>query len=91
MRYEIDKDNAVKIFRNNEKIPFLYQPDWPDFTPWTNSEEAKNWAEVFIYGIENPDSKFIEGNSPDNHPILRPKINPETGEILSKTEPESEA
>jgi len=80
MRYEIDNNNAVRIFDDGEEIPFTYQPDWPDTTPWKNAEEAKNWAEIMIEAMQNPDSEFIPGTSPDNHPMPRPKPEADTEE-----------
>jgi len=48
MKYEIDENNAIRIFNNGETVPFGYQPDWPDGTPWANVDEAKDWAELLI-------------------------------------------
>jgi hypothetical protein len=75
--YEIDKDNAVKVWDNenpNElNAPFLLQPDWPDSSPWANKAEAEDWALLFIESLENPESEFVPGESPDNHPKPRPE------------------
>jgi len=85
MRYEIDKNNAVKIYNDDEDFPFAFQPDWPDTTPWANADEAKSWAELLIESIQNPYSEFIPGTSPENHPKPRPKpvlYDPNTGEQI---------
>lgn len=82
MRYEIDKENAVRVFDDGQDIPFAYQPDWPDMTPWANKAEAKAWAELLIESMQNPASEFIPGTSPVNHPRKRPEpveLDPETG------------
>ena len=86
MRYEIDENNAIRVFNDGEDVPFAYQPDWPDATPWANKAEAKAWAELLIESMENPESEFIPGTSPDNHPKPRPEpvqYDPNTGEPIS--------
>ena len=76
-RFEIDTDNAIRIWDNvtigDEGAPFMFQPDWPDTTPWANSAEAKDWAEVFIAALIDPNSEFVTGGSPDTHPAIRPE------------------
>lgn len=66
--YEIDEKNAVRIWDteipNENNKPFLFQPNWPDTTFWSSSEEAIGWAELFIESLENPESEFIPGDSP---------------------------
>jgi hypothetical protein len=56
MRYEIDSDNAVRVWNDGEETPFLFQPDWPDGTPWADAQEAESWAIAKIEEIENPDA-----------------------------------
>lgn len=57
-RYEIDENNAVRIWDdenpNENDAPFLYQPDLPDGTPWSSAEEADAWAKEFINSLLNP-------------------------------------
>jgi hypothetical protein len=76
-RFQIDKNKAVRIWDNehpNEKdAPFIFQPDWPDVTPWASKAQATNWAEVFIASLVDPNSEFVAGNSPDTHPAIRPE------------------
>ena len=76
-RFKIDTENTIRIWDNenpNENdAPFLLQPDWPDVTPCSDAAEAKNWAEVFIASLVNPESEFVAGNSPDAHPSIRPE------------------
>jgi hypothetical protein len=51
----------------------MFQPDWPDFTPWGSASEATDWAEVFIASLVDNESELVAGNSPDTHPALRPE------------------
>jgi len=86
MRYEIDENNAVRVFNDGEDVPFAYQPDWPDATPWASKAQVKDWAELLIESMQNPESEFIPGTSPDNHPRPRPEpvqYDPNTGEPIS--------
>jgi hypothetical protein len=80
-RFEIDTDNAIRIWDNvtigEQGAPFMFQPDWPDVTPWASLAQATDWAEVFIASLENPESEFVAGNSHENHPALRPEPEPE--------------
>ena len=76
-RFQIDKNKAVRIWDNenpNENdAPFMFQPDYPDLTPWASKADATNWVNVFINALTNSDSEFVAGNSPDTHPAIRPK------------------
>ena len=47
MRYEIDDSNTIRFYQGDEDVPFLLQPDYPDFTKFQNREEATAWAELF--------------------------------------------
>lgn len=54
MRYEIDSETfAVKIFYADSDVPSLFQPDYPDMTPWESVEEATEWAELYIASVED--------------------------------------
>ena len=79
-RFEIDTENAIRIWDkqtpNENGAPFLFQPDWPDVTPWASSAQATDWAEVFIASLVDPASEFVAGNSPSTHPSLRPEPEP---------------
>jgi hypothetical protein len=80
-RFEIDTDNAIRIWDKEtigeQGLPFMFQPDWPDVTPWADAAQATDWAEVFIASLVDPLSEFVAGNSPDTHPALRPEPEPE--------------
>ena len=57
-RYEIDSQNAVRVWDNenpNETgAPFFLQPDRPDGQPWANRAEAQAWVEAFIVMLLTP-------------------------------------
>jgi len=76
-RFEIDSDNAIRIWDNenpnDSNSPFMFQPDFPDTTPWADSAQATYWAEVFIASLIDPESEFVAGDSPDIHPAIRPE------------------
>jgi hypothetical protein len=58
-RYEIDENNAVRIWDdenpNENGAPFLYQPEFPDGTQWGNRENAEEWANTFIVDLLAPE------------------------------------
>jgi hypothetical protein len=80
-RFEIDSNNAIRMWDNENPnegdAPFMLQPDFPDTTPWADAAQATDWAEVFIASLENPESEFVAGDSPDTHPAPRPEPEPE--------------
>ena len=51
MRYEIDENNAVKIFHEGETVPFIFQPDYPNLDKFDTSEEAEEWAKLEIAAL----------------------------------------
>jgi hypothetical protein len=76
--YKINEVNAISVWDtenpNENGAPFLFQPDWPNTTPWASKEQAEEWVGVFIESLENPESEFVPGESPDNHP--KPRLEP---------------
>lgn len=90
MRYEIDQNNTLRVYNATEddgSAPFLLQPYWPDGTPWENKAQVIEWASIYIESITNPNSKYIFGLTPTEHPRIRP-VEPEISGILSKEEAE---
>lgn len=79
MNFVITENNAVEIYNENEKKPFVIQPNWPDGTAWASEEEATRWAEAFVNHRTNPDYKFMPGPGPDEPLLPKPVIDPETG------------
>ena len=73
MRYEIDDNNAIRVFSEGQSVPFCFQPDWPDSTPWASKAEAENWAELLIESMTNLETTHVPGNSPNTHPAIRPE------------------
>jgi hypothetical protein len=51
MRYEITNENVVLVFNDGNTVPFLSQPDYPNFEKWTKAE-AKAWAETYIASLD---------------------------------------
>jgi len=75
--FTVDNQKIIRIWDtqnpNENDAPFILQPDWPDLTPWASKAQAKNWAEVFISSLVDPESELVAGNSPDTHPAVRPE------------------
>jgi hypothetical protein len=54
LRYEIEPETfAVRVYYPDSDAPSLYQPDYPDQTPWESAEEAAAWAELYIASVED--------------------------------------
>jgi hypothetical protein len=59
LRYEIETGtNAVRVFYPDADAPSLFQPDWPDTTPWTDTAEATAWAQLYIASVEDEDAPY---------------------------------
>ena len=53
--YEIDSENAIRVWNLDNPItdvpgnpPFMYQPTYPDNTPFEDADTAKEWIENVI-------------------------------------------
>jgi hypothetical protein len=60
-KYEIDAENAIRVWdldNPNDDIPgnppFMYQPTYPDNTPFEDADAAKVWIEGVIDQYLNP-------------------------------------
>lgn len=71
--FEIDENNAVRIFMEGQEAPVIFQPDWPNGTPWASREEAETWAQLYIESFENPAVPFLPGFSPEEPARPRPE------------------
>jgi hypothetical protein len=59
LSYTIDPNNfAVKIFVSGQELPIVYQPDWPNATPWSSATEAELWAQLCIQSIVDADAPY---------------------------------
>ena len=57
-RYELDADNAVKVFYPDSDVASLYQPAWPNGDAWTDAAEATAWAELYLASINDEAAPF---------------------------------
>lgn len=59
-RIEIKSDEqgngALYVWLTNNEAPDVYQPTWPDGTPWKDETEMVTWAKVLIDSIDKPDA-----------------------------------
>lgn len=57
MRYEIEENtNAVRIWQDGEELPCLFQPDFPDNTPFADATEAEKYAIAVVAHYTNSQS-----------------------------------
>lgn len=92
---EINEKNEIRVWDtqnpNELNAPFLLQPNWPNGTEWADKAEAQAWLDLFIQSMENPESEYLPGRSPDEPKRLRPEpLAPETGLPVEETEPTEE-
>lgn len=59
VRYELEQGtNAVKVFYNDDTIPSLYQPHFPNGDVWTDRAEAAAWAELYLASINDENAPY---------------------------------
>lgn len=72
--YKVDENLVVRVFDANSATdePVAIQPHWPDATPWASLKQATDWAKLVAGGLNDPESEFIAGFSPDEPKLSRP-------------------
>jgi hypothetical protein len=60
-RYELDADNAVKVFYPDSDVASLYQPNWPNGDAWADAAEASAWAVLYLASINDEDAPYAPG------------------------------
>lgn len=58
MRYEIDENNAITMWQDGADTPFIYQPDYPDTTPFTDRADAEAWAQAKIAELSDIEAPY---------------------------------
>lgn len=59
LTYTVDETSLlVSIFAENNPIPIISQPYWPNGTPWEDTNDASLWAQLCILSIVNPEAPY---------------------------------
>jgi len=58
IRYELDSNNAVKVFYADSDVPSLFQPQWPNGDAWADAAEAAAWAELYLASINDESAPY---------------------------------
>jgi hypothetical protein len=74
LTYTVDENNAVRIYSDEQSEPIIFQPDWPNSTPWADAQEAAAWAELCIASITDPAAPYAP-SGPGLSPEPKPNIN----------------
>lgn len=74
LTYEIDDFGAVVIYSSEVAEPVIYQPTWPDNTPWSEGE-AELWAEAQILAMTD-ETAPLAGVTPSEPTRVRPVEEP---------------
>jgi len=56
MRYEIDENNAISVYAEGESVPFLWQPHYPNLTPFPDRAAAELWATQYLAYFADPEN-----------------------------------
>lgn len=54
--YEISEQNEVRAWIDGQEEPFMYQPHYPDGTPFETREQAEQWASAWYSHFTNPEN-----------------------------------
>jgi hypothetical protein len=56
IKYEVNDNNEVMAWSDEleQTEPFLYQPHYPDGTPFESKQAAQAWADQWYYELINP-------------------------------------
>jgi len=52
MRFEVDANNAVKIFNDGNAAPFLFQPNYPNGDAFDSNTEASAWGALKVLSFD---------------------------------------
>jgi hypothetical protein len=59
LRYDVEPGtNAVRVFYPDSDVASLYQPDYPNGTPWESAEAAEAWVKLYIASVEDEDAPY---------------------------------
>lgn len=59
LTYTVDSNSfLVQIYMEGSSQAIIYQPDWPDGTPWSSKEEAEIWAQLCIQAIVDDSAPY---------------------------------
>ncbi len=62
--YTIDENNAIWGYAPEQEVACLFQPDWPDSTPWADRAEAESWATQWANHMNDPENNAFPANKP---------------------------
>lgn len=74
IRYEIDENNAVRIYSDEQEAPMIFQPDYPNGDAWT-LEQATAWAEAYV-AYATDETAPMPGPSAEESTTPRPVFEP---------------
>lgn len=82
--YTVNKDNSVTVTNGtNSSITKM----WASGTPFT-AETAAVWADATVEALNNPESEFVAGTSPEEPTVLRSSLVPEEPFVPGQQEPQ---
>jgi len=59
LSYTVDNnDFSVKIYSDIQIEPIIFQPNWPNGTPWGSKTDAETWAGLCITSIEDANAPY---------------------------------
>lgn len=58
MRYEINELNEIRVYQDDATVPFLFQPDYPDTTPFADRAEAEEWVRLYLLSLTDEDAPY---------------------------------
>lgn len=63
-RYEVDENNAVWGYVDTQEQAVIFQPHYPDGSPWADKEDAEAWGQAWV--------NYFTDQENNPHPKLSP-------------------
>ncbi len=58
MRHEINELNEIRVYADGEDVPFLFQPDYPDTTPFADRADAEEWLRLYLLSLTDENAPY---------------------------------
>lgn len=66
-----DGQLSLYIWVFDSELPTLYQPFYPDTSPWGSENEALEWAKIWIDALEDADAPQPKSGPNDDSEVIQ--------------------
>jgi hypothetical protein len=65
MRYKVDENNAVWGYVPTQEEACLFQPNYPDGSPFKDKADAEAWGAAWVANFSDPENNPEPPSSPE--------------------------